>query len=72
MLMTFFWSIVKVIYFNLRKNYFQVSSPVCPINRGSRDNKGKRDSDHVKDAVYVAAVGARYTPVGHVTFSNRI
>lgn len=48
----------------------QVSSPVCPINRGSRDNKGKRDSDHVKDAVYVAAVGARFTKKGKMEFQE--
>jgi hypothetical protein len=39
--------------------FLQVSSPVLPINAGSRMNKGIRDESHVKEAIYVGAVGAR-------------
>ena len=43
----------------------QFSSPVKPLNPGSRNNHGRRtDSDHVRDAVYVGAVGARMEKVG--------
>ena len=43
----------------------QFSSPVKPLNPGSRNNRGRRtDSDHVRDAVYVGAVGARMEKVG--------
>ena len=42
--------------------FIQVSSPVLPINSGSRDNKGvpSAQDDHVAFAFYVGAVGARY------------
>lgn len=39
--------------------FLQVSSPVLPINAGSRTNKGIIDSNHVQEAIYVGAVGAR-------------
>ena len=43
----------------------QFSSPVKPLNPGSRNNHGRRtDHDHVRDAVYVGAVGARMEKVG--------
>lgn len=39
----------------------QLSSPVLPINTGSRNNIGRVNKDnHVDKAVYVGAVGARY------------
>ena len=39
----------------------QVSSPVKPINSGSRDNIGRKNhgKPHVDKAVYVGVVGAR-------------
>jgi len=40
--------------------FLQVSSPILPINKGSRDNKGLADDIHVLEAIYVGAVGARY------------
>ena len=39
----------------------QASSPVLPINSGDRKNLARVDDDHVDEAVYVGAVGARLT-----------
>lgn len=52
--------------------FLQVSSPVQPINSGSRDNIGRigHGHPHVKDAVYVGAVGARFELPGFMEWQE--
>jgi hypothetical protein len=50
----------------------QVSSPVLPINSGNRFNNGMAGNDppHVKEAVYVGVVGARFEKKGCMEYQD--
>lgn len=52
--------------------FLQVSSPVQPINSGSRDNIGREGHGwpHVKEAIYVGAVGARFEQPGYMEWQE--
>lgn len=39
-------------------------------NRGSRDNVGRKDSNHVDEAIYVGAVGARFERKGKMEYQD--
>ena len=50
----------------------QVSSPVLPINSGNRFNDGMAGNGlpHVKEAVYVGVVGARFEKKGCMEYQD--
>ena len=50
----------------------QVSSPVLPINSGNRFNNGMAGNGppHVKEAVYVGVVGARFEKKGCMEYQD--
>jgi hypothetical protein len=52
----------------------QVSSPVMPINSGSRHNVGRLEHGvpHVEEAVYVGAVGARFEKAGVMEWQEMV
>ena len=49
-----------------------MSSPVVPINSGAKDNIGRigHGGTHVKEAVYIGAVGARFEKPGFMDWQE--
>jgi len=52
--------------------FLQVSSPIAPINNGHRGNRGKKDINHIDEAIYVGAVGSRFAKPNRMEYQEII
>jgi len=52
--------------------FVQASARVKPINQGDRFNKGKVTANHINEAIYVGAVGARLKRQGRMEYQEMV